>query len=162
MSDLEKTIGETVSEHQEALQRGNVIALIFLKPGYDKPEIREVVEDELGKRNLQIASQGKFQFDQEKAAEFYQHHQDRPWFNTLVGYLVSQPVHYYIVFSSKKILAENLYQEIGKIATEQRKRFGRRNEKAALRKGANVIHVSGSSAEAFRELEILGLELNEF
>ena len=124
--------------------------LSIIKPDAVERNLVEKIQNIFTKNNLKIKDSKKIQISKDEAAEFYQVHQSKPFFNDLCTYLSSGPIVVMILEGENSILTN-------------RKLMGATNPKEAeentIRKlygisiDKNSVHGSDSVDNAKKEIE---------
>ena len=66
--------------------------LSIIKPDATKRNLTGAINKIIEDNNLRIIAQKRIKLTKEMAEEFYSIHKDKPFFNDLVSYMISEPV----------------------------------------------------------------------
>ena len=66
--------------------------LSIIKPDATKRNITGSINQIIERNGLRIIAQKRIHLSNEQAQKFYQVHQDKPFFNDLINYMISEPV----------------------------------------------------------------------
>ncbi|EFJ38179.1 hypothetical protein SELMODRAFT_68983, partial [Selaginella moellendorffii] len=121
-----------------------------LKAGYER-EIRYTMQA----HGFVIVHESQIQFTNVRAALFYDHHQDKPWFEKLTRYMSSAPVHAFVLGKVRAARSWNV--AIGPTDPEQARKESPLSLRARFGKDIlrNAVHGSFNAARARHEIKLL-------
>ena len=122
----------------------------IIKPDATKRNITGAINKIIEDNNLIIIAQKRIQLSKEKAEGFYSVHNDKPFFNELISYMISEPV---IIQVLKGDNAVNKYREIMGSTNPEEALPGTIRKEYGLNIQENSVHGSDSNENAKKEIE---------
>ncbi len=122
----------------------------IIKPDATKRNITGSINKIIEDNNLRIVAQKRIKLSKEKAEGFYSVHNDKPFFNELISYMISEPV---IIQVLKGDNAVNKYREIMGSTNPEEALPGTIRKEYGLNIQENSVHGSDSNENAKKEIE---------
>ena len=122
----------------------------IIKPDATKRDITGSINDLIEKNGLRIIAQKKIKLTIEQAEEFYNVHNDKPFFNDLVEYMTSEPVVVQVLSGDNAV---KKYREIMGATNPDNASEGTIRKLFALNVQENSVHGSDSDENAIKEIE---------
>tara|TARA_B100001057_G_scaffold360534_1_gene362888 strand:+ start:310 stop:726 length:417 start_codon:yes stop_codon:yes gene_type:complete len=122
----------------------------IIKPDATKRNITGSINKIIEDNNLRIVAQKRIKLSKEKAEGFYSVHNDKPFFNELISYMISEPV---IIQVLKGDNAVNKYREIMGSTNPEEALPGTIRKEYGLNIQENSVHGSDSNENARKEIE---------
>ena len=122
----------------------------IIKPDATKRDITGSINDLIEKNGLRIIAQKKIKLTIEQAEEFYNVHNDKPFFNDLVEYMTSEPVVVQVLSGDNAV---KKYREIMGATNPDNASEGTIRKLFALNVQENSVHGSDSKDNAKIEID---------
>ena len=122
----------------------------IIKPDATKRNITGSINDLIEKNGLRIIAQKKIKMTHEQAEQFYEIHNDKPFFNDLVNYMTSEPVVVQVLHGNDAV---KKYREVMGATNPDNAEEGTIRKLFALNVQENSVHGSDSDDNAKKEIE---------
>ena len=122
----------------------------IIKPDATKRNITGKINKIIEENNLTIVAQKKIKLTEEKAKVFYSVHKDKPFFNQLIKYMISEPVVVQVLEGENAV---SKYREIMGSTNPSEAAEGTIRNEVALSIQENSVHGSDSSENAKNEID---------
>ena len=122
----------------------------IIKPDATKRNITGKINKIIEDNNLTIIAQKKIKLTEEKAKAFYSVHKDKPFFNQLIKYMISEPVVVQVLEGENAV---SKYREIMGSTNPSEAAEGTIRNEVALSIQENSVHGSDSSENAKNEID---------
>jgi len=123
--------------------------LSIIKPDATKRNITGSINQIIEKNGLRIIAQKRIHLSNEQAQKFYQVHQDKPFFNDLINYMISEPVVVQVLEGDNAV---EKYRNVMGSTNPENAENGTIRKMHALNVQENSVHGSDSMENA--EIEI--------
>ena len=123
--------------------------LSIIKPDATKRNITGSINQIIEKNGLRIIAQKRIHLSNEQAQKFYQVHQDKPFFNDLINYMISEPVVVQVLEGDNAV---EKYRNVMGSTNPENAANGTIRKMHALNVQENSVHGSDSMENA--EIEI--------
>ncbi len=124
--------------------------LSIIKPDATKRNITGKINSKLEESGLEIIGQKRIILTKKRAKEFYFVHKERPFYNSLVDYMISGPVIVQVLMGENAV---NKNREIMGATDPKEAKEGTIRKDFALSIEANSVHGSDSLENAKKEIE---------
>ncbi len=124
--------------------------LSIIKPDATKRNLTGKIIDKFETNNLRIVASKRMHLSRREARLFYNVHKDRPFFDDLVEFMVSEPI-VVQVLEGENAVAKN--REIMGATDPEKAEKGTIRKEFALSIGENSVHGSDSKENAAREIK---------
>ena len=122
----------------------------IIKPDATKRNITGKINKIIEDNNLTIVAQKKIKLTEEKAKAFYSVHKDKPFFNQLIKYMISEPVVVQVLEGENAV---SKYREIMGSTNPSEAPEGTIRKEVALSIQENSVHGSDSYENAKNEID---------
>ena len=122
----------------------------IIKPDATKRNITGKINKIIEENNLIIVAQKKIKLTEEKAKAFYSVHKDKPFFNQLIKYMISEPVVVQVLEGENAV---SKYREIMGSTNPSEAAEGTIRKEVALSIQENSVHGSDSYENAKNEID---------
>ena len=122
----------------------------IIKPDATKRNITGKINKIIEDNNLTIIAQKKIKLTEEKAKAFYSVHKDKPFFNQLIKYMISEPVVVQVLEGENAV---SKYREIMGSTNPSEAAEGTIRKEVALSIQENSVHGSDSYENAKNEID---------
>ena len=122
----------------------------IIKPDATKRNITGSINKVIEENGLRIVAQKRIHLDTTKAEKFYEVHKDRPFFQDLINYMISEPV---VVQVLKGNNAVEKYRTIMGATNPENAESGTIRKLFALNVQENSVHGSDSEENARKEIQ---------
>ena len=122
----------------------------IIKPDATKRNITGKINKIIEENNLTIVAQKKIKLTEEKAKAFYSEHKNKPFFNQLIKYMISEPVVVQVLEGENAV---SKYREIMGSTNPSEAAEGTIRNEVALSIQENSVHGSDSSENAKNEID---------
>ena len=122
----------------------------IIKPDATKRNITGKINKIIEDNNLTIVAQKKIKLTEEKAKVFYSVHKDKPFFNQLIKYMISEPVVVQVLEGENAV---SKYREIMGSTNPSEAPEGTIRKEVALSIQENSVHGSDSYENAKNEID---------
>ena len=123
--------------------------LSIIKPDATKRNITGSINQIIERNGLRIIAQKRIHLSNEQAQKFYQVHQDKPFFNDLINYMISEPVVVQVLEGDNAV---EKYRNVMGSTNPENAANGTIRKMHALNVQENSVHGSDSMENA--EIEI--------
>ena len=123
--------------------------LSIIKPDATKRNITGSINQIIEKNGLRIIAQKRIHLSNAQAQKFYQVHQDKPFFNDLINYMISEPVVVQVLEGDNAV---EKYRNVMGSTNPENAENGTIRKMHALNVQENSVHGSDSMENA--EIEI--------
>ena len=123
--------------------------LSIIKPDATKRNLTGAINKIIEDNNLRIIAQKRIKLTKEMAEGFYSIHKDKPFFNDLVSYMISEPVVVQVLECDDSI---NKYRKVMGATNPENANEGTIRKKYALNIQENSVHGSDSEENAKSEI----------
>ena len=123
--------------------------LSIIKPDATKRNITGSINQIIERNGLRIIAQKRIHLPNEQAQKFYQVHQDKPFFNDLINYMISEPVVVQVLEGDNAV---EKYRNVMGSTNPENAANGTIRKMHALNVQENSVHGSDSMENA--EIEI--------
>ncbi|MBS56517.1 MAG: nucleoside-diphosphate kinase [Rickettsiales bacterium] len=123
--------------------------LSIIKPDATKRNITGSINQIIEKNGLRIIAQKRIHLSNEQAQKFYQVHQDKPFYNDLINYMISEPVVVQVLEGDNAV---EKYRNVMGSTNPENAANGTIRKMHALNVQENSVHGSDSMENA--EIEI--------
>lgn len=127
----------------------NERTLSIIKPDATRRNLTGKINARFEENNLRIVAQKRIRLSRLQAGNFYDMHRERPFFNDLVEFMVSEPI-VVQVLEGKNAVIRN--REIMGATDPEKAAAGTIRKDFALSIGENSVHGSDSPESAAREI----------
>ncbi|AAP95927.1 nucleoside-diphosphate kinase [[Haemophilus] ducreyi] len=124
--------------------------LCLIKPDATQRNLIGKIISYLENAGLKIKAIKKLQLTQAQAEKFYLEHQDKPFFASLVGFMISAPI-VAIVLEGENAIAH--YRELMGATNPEQREAGTIRALYAISNQENSVHGSDSETSAKREID---------
>ena len=121
----------------------------IIKPDATKRNITGSINELIEKNGLRIIAQKRIKLTNEQAEQFYDVHNDKPFFRDLIEYMTSEPVVVQVLSSDNAV---KKYREVMGATNPDNASDGTIRKLFALNVQENSVH--GSDSESNAEIEI--------
>ena len=122
----------------------------IIKPDATKRNITGKINKIIEENNLTIVAQKKIKLTEEKAKVFYSVHKDKPFFNQLIKYMISEPVVVQVLESENAV---SKYRDVMGSTDPSKAAEGTIRKEVALSIQENSVHGSDSYENAKNEID---------
>ena len=122
----------------------------IIKPDATKRNLTGAINQIIESNNLRIVGQKRIHLTKEKAERFYEIHKDKPFFNDLISYMISEPVVVQVLQGENAI---ETYRKIMGATNPDNAEPGTIRKLFALNVQENSVHGSDSEENAKKERE---------
>ena len=122
----------------------------IIKPDATKRNITGKINKIIEDNNLTIVAQKKIKLTEEKAKVFYSVHKDKPFFNQLIKYMISEPVVVQVLEGENAV---SKYREVMGSTNPSEAAEGTIRKEVALSIQENSVHGSDSYENAKNEID---------
>ena len=122
----------------------------IIKPDATKRNLTGAINQIIESNNLRIVGQKRIHLTKEKAERFYEIHKDKPFFNDLISYMISEPVVVQVLQGENAI---ETYRKIMGATNPDNAEPGTIRKLFALNVQENSVHGSDSEENAKKEIE---------
>ena len=122
----------------------------IIKPDATKRNITGSINELIEKNGLRIIAQKRIKLTNEQAQQFYDVHNDKPFFRDLIDYMTSEPVVVQVLSGEKCI---EKYRSVMGATNPQNAEEGTIRKLFALNVQENSVHGSDSDENAKKEIE---------
>ena len=123
--------------------------LSIIKPDATKRNITGSINQIIEKNGLRIIAQKRIHLSNEQAQKFYQVHQDKPFFNDLINYMISEPVVVQVLEGDNAV---EKYRNVMGSTNPENAANGTIRKMHALNVQENSVHGSDSLTNAEKEI----------
>ena len=129
----------------------------IIKPDATKRNITGSINQLIEKNGLRIIAQKRIKLTTQQAEQFYNVHNDKPFFNDLVQYMTSEPVVVQVLQSDDAV---KKYREVMGATNPDDAEDGTIRKMFGLNVQENSVHGSDSDENAEKEIEFFLIKLN--
>ena len=122
----------------------------IIKPDATKRNITGSINELIEKNGLRIIAQKRIKLTNEQAQQFYDVHNDKPFFRDLIEYMTSEPVVVQVLSSDNAV---KKYREVMGATNPDNASDGTIRKLFALNVQENSVHGSDSEENAKKEIE---------
>ena len=122
----------------------------IIKPDATKRNLTGAINKIIEENNLRIIAQKRIKLNKEKAENFYEIHKDKPFFDDLISYMISEPV---VVQVLDGETAVDNYRKVMGATNPENAENGTIRKSFALNIQENSVHGSDSDENAKKEIE---------
>ena len=122
----------------------------IIKPDATKRNITGSINELIEKNGLRIIAQKRIKMTNDQAQQFYNVHNDKPFFSDLVEYMTSAPVVVQVLSSDNAV---KKYREVMGATNPENASDGTIRKLFALNVQENSVHGSDSDENAKKEIE---------
>ena len=122
----------------------------IIKPDATKRNITGSINQLIEKNGLRIIAQKRIKLTKQQAEQFYNVHNDKPFFNDLVEYMTSEPVVVQVLQADNAV---NKYREVMGATNPDNAEDGTIRKMFSLNVQENSVHGSDSKENAEKEIE---------
>ena len=122
----------------------------IIKPDATKRNITGSINKIIEENNLRIIAQKRIHLSNEQAQKFYQVHQDKPFFNDLINYMISEPVVVQVLEGDNAV---EKYRNVMGSTNPENAANGTIRKMHALNVQENSVHGSDSDENARKEID---------
>ena len=122
----------------------------IIKPDATKRNITGSINELIEKNGLRIVAQKRIKLSTQQAKQFYDVHNDKPFFKDLVEYMTSEPVVVQVLSSDNAV---KKYREVMGATNPDNASDGTIRKLFALNVQENSVHGSDSDENAKKEIE---------
>ncbi len=122
----------------------------IIKPDATKRNITGSINQLIEKNGLRIIAQKRIKLTKQQAEQFYNVHNDKPFFNDLVEYMTSEPVVVQVLQADNAV---KKYREVMGATNPDNAEDGTIRKMFALNVQENSVHGSDSKENAEKEIE---------
>ena len=122
----------------------------IIKPDATKRNITGSINELIEKNGLRIIAQKRIKLTNEQAKQFYDVHNDKPFFRDLIEYMTSEPVVVQVLSSDNAV---KKYREVMGATNPDNASDGTIRKLFALNVQENSVHGSDSDENARNEIE---------
>ena len=122
----------------------------IIKPDATKRNITGSINKVIEENGLRIVAQKRIHLDTTKAEKFYEVHKDRPFFQDLINYMISEPVVVQVLEGNNAV---EKYRTIMGATNPENAESGTIRKLFALNVQENSVHGSDSEENARKEIE---------
>ena len=122
----------------------------IIKPDATKRNITGSINELIEKNGLRIIAQKRIKLTKEQAEQFYDVHNDKPFFRDLIEYMTSEPVVVQVLSSDNAV---KKYREVMGATNPDNASDGTIRKLFALNVQENSVHGSDSEENAKKEIE---------
>ena len=123
--------------------------LSIIKPDATKRNLTGAINKIIENSGLRIIAQKRLKLNHDQAKRFYEVHNDKPFYNNLVEYMLSAPIVVQVLEGDDAI---NKYREIMGSTDPQKAAEGTIRKQVAINKQENSVHGSDSAENAINEI----------
>ena len=127
----------------------------IIKPDATKRNITGSINELIEKNGLRIIAQKRIKMTNDQAQQFYDIHNDKPFFSDLVEYMTSEPVVVQVLSSDNAV---NKYREVMGATNPENALDGTIRKLFALNVQENSVHGSDSDENAEKEIKFFFTE----
>ena len=127
----------------------------IIKPDATKRNITGSINELIEKNGLRIIAQKRIKMTNNQAQQFYDIHNDKPFFSDLVEYMTSEPVVVQVLSSDNAV---NKYREVMGATNPENALDGTIRKLFALNVQENSVHGSDSDENAEKEIKFFFTE----
>ena len=127
----------------------------IIKPDATKRNITGSINDLIEKNGLRIIAQKRIKMTNDQAKQFYDIHNDKPFFSDLVEYMTSEPVVVQVLSSDNAV---KKYREVMGATNPENALDGTIRKLFALNVQENSVHGSDSDENAEKEIKFFFTE----
>ena len=124
--------------------------LSIIKPDATKRNITGSINQIIEKNGLRIIAQKRIHLSNEQAQKFYQVHQNKPFFNDLINYMISEPVVVQVLEGDNAV---EKYRNVMGSTNPENAANGTIRKMHALNVQENSVHGSDSDENAKKEID---------
>ena len=122
----------------------------IIKPDATKRNLTGSINQLIEKNGLRIIAQKRIKMTNEQAEQFYEVHNDKPFFKDLVEYMTSEPVVVQVLQADNAV---KKYREVMGATNPENAEEGTIRKLFALNVQENSVHGSDSDENASKEIE---------
>ena len=122
----------------------------IIKPDATKRNITGSINELIEKNGLRIVAQKRIKLSTQQAKQFYDVHNDKPFFRDLIEYMTSEPVVVQVLSSDNAV---KKYREVMGATNPDNASDGTIRKLFALNVQENSVHGSDSDENAKKEIE---------
>ena len=122
----------------------------IIKPDATKRNITGSINKVIEENGLRIVAQKRIHLDTTKAKKFYEVHKDRPFFQDLINYMISEPVVVQVLEGNNAV---EKYRTIMGATNPENAESGTIRKLFALNVQENSVHGSDSEENARKEIQ---------
>jgi len=122
----------------------------IIKPDATKRNITGSINKVIEENGLRIVAQKRIHLDTTKAEKFYEVHKDRPFFQDLINYMISEPVVVQVLEGNNAV---EKYRKIMGATNPENAESGTIRKLFALNVQENSVHGSDSEENARKEIQ---------
>ena len=122
----------------------------IIKPDATKRNITGSINKVIEENGLRIVAQKRIHLDTTKAEKFYEVHKDRPFFEDLINYMISEPVVVQVLEGNNAV---EKYRKIMGATNPENAESGTIRKLFALNVQENSVHGSDSEENARKEIQ---------
>ena len=122
----------------------------IIKPDATKRNITGSINKVIEENGLRIVAQKRIHLDTAKAEKFYEVHKDRPFFQDLINYMISEPVVVQVLEGNNAV---EKYRTIMGATNPENAESGTIRKLFALNVQENSVHGSDSEENARNEIQ---------
>ena len=122
----------------------------IIKPDATKRNLTGSINSVIENSGLKIVAQKRIKMTNEQAQQFYDVHNDKPFFSDLVGYMTSEPVVVQVLQGDNAV---KKYREVMGATNPENAEDGTIRKLFALNVQENSVHGSDSEENATKEIE---------
>ena len=122
----------------------------IIKPDATKRNITGSINKVIEENGLRIVAQKRIHLDTTKAEKFYEVHKDRPFFEDLINYMISEPVVVQVLEGNNAV---EKYRTIMGATNPENAESGTIRKLFALNVQENSVHGSDSEENARKEIQ---------
>ena len=127
----------------------------IIKPDATKRNITGSINELIEKNGLRIIAQKRIKLTNDQAQQFYDIHNDKPFFSDLVEYMTSEPVVVQVLSSDNAV---KKYREVMGATNPENASDGTIRKLFALNVQENSVHGSDSDENAEKEIKFFFTE----
>ena len=127
----------------------------IIKPDATKRNITGSINELIEKNGLRIIAQKRIKMTNDQAQQFYDIHNDKPFFSDLVEYMTSEPVVVQVLSSDNAV---KKYREVMGATNPENASDGTIRKLFALNVQENSVHGSDSDENAEKEIKFFFTE----
>ena len=127
----------------------------IIKPDATKRNITGSINELIEKNGLRIIAQKRIKMTNDQAQQFYDTHNDKPFFSDLVEYMTSEPVVVQVLSSDNAV---KKYREVMGATNPENALDGTIRKLFALNVQENSVHGSDSDENAEKEIKFFFTE----
>tara|TARA_Y100000768_G_C23928979_1_gene659053 strand:+ start:29 stop:445 length:417 start_codon:yes stop_codon:yes gene_type:complete len=122
----------------------------IIKPDATKRNLTGAINKIIEENNLRIIAQKRIKLNKEKAENFYDIHKDKPFFDDLISYMISEPVVVQVLEGEDAV---DNYRKVMGATNPENAENGTIRKSFALNIQENSVHGSDSDENAKKEIE---------